>query len=201
MNASLLIFNDAELEETTGLGTVTELLVRWNDGDRAALDELTTVTYDELRKLARAHLRRERPDHVLQPTALVHGVYAQLVSMREMSWQCRTQFYAMVTRMMRNILVDHARRRLADKRSGNRSFISLEKANQFLRKPDVDILDLNDALELLATTHPDHCKVVELRFFGGMTIEETAEALGLSHATVERHWNFARAWLRKQMSS
>ena len=183
------------------MGTVTELLVRWNDGDRQALDELTSVTYDELRKLARARLRQERPNHVLQPTALVHAVYAQLVPMREMSWRCRTQFYGMVTQMMKNILVDHARRRLAEKRSGNRSFISLDKANRFLRKPDVDLLDLNDALELLATTHPDHCKVVELRFFGGMTIEETAEALDLSHATVERHWNFARAWLRQQMSS
>jgi len=183
------------------LGTVTELLVRWNDGDREAFDELTTVTYDELRKLARAHLRSERPNHILQPTALVHTVFLQLVPMREMSWQCRTQFYALVTRMMRNILVDHARRRLAEKRTGNRSFISLEKADRFLQKPDVDILDLNDALELLATKYPDHCKVVELRFFGGMGIEETAEALGLSHATVERHWTFARAWLRKQMSS
>lgn len=182
------------------MGTVTELLVRWNDGDRQALDELTTVTYDELRKLARAHLRRERPDHILQPTALVHAVYAQLIPMREMTWQCRTQFYGMVTRMMRNILVDHARRRLAEKRSGNRSFISLEKADRFLRKPDIDLLELDDALELLASTHPEHCKVVELRFFGGMTIEETAEALDLSHATVERHWNFARAWLRQQMS-
>jgi RNA polymerase sigma factor (TIGR02999 family) len=182
------------------LGTVTELLVKWNDGDRQALDELTTVTYDELRKLARVHLRRERENHILQPTALVHKVYEQLVPLREMSWQCRTQFYGMVTRMMRNILVDHARRRLADKRSGNNSFISLDKADRFPRKQNVDILDLNNALELLATTHPDHCKVVELRFFGGMTIEETAEVVGLSHATVERHWSFARAWLRKEMS-
>jgi RNA polymerase sigma factor (TIGR02999 family) len=174
--------------------------VRWNDGDREALDELTTVTYDELRKLARAHLRHERPDHILQPTALVHKVYAQLIPMREMSWQCRTQFYGMVTRMMRNILVDHARRRLADKRSGNKSFISLDKADRFLRKQNVDIIELNDALELLAATYPEQSKVVELRFFGGMTIEETAEVVGLSHATVERHWSFARAWLRHEMS-
>ena len=131
------------------MGTVTELLVRWNDGDRQALDELTTLTYDELRKLARVHLRRERPDHVLQPTALVHKVYFQLIPMREMNWQCRTQFYGMVTRMMRNILVDHARRRLADKRSGNKSFISLDKADRFLRKENVDMLELNDALEII----------------------------------------------------
>ena len=182
------------------MGTVTELLVRWNDGDRQALDELTTLTYDELRKLARAHLRRERGDHILQPTALVHKVYAQLIPMREMSWQCRTQFYGMVTRMMRNILVDHARRRLADKRSGNKSFISLDKADRFLGKQNVEIIELNDALELLATSYPEHSKVVELRFFGGMTIEETAEVVGLSHATVERHWNFARAWLRHEMT-
>ncbi len=181
------------------MGTVTELLVRWNDGDRKALDELTTLTYDELRKLARAHLRRERPGHILQPTALVHKVYAQLIPMREMSWQCRTQFYGMVTRMMRNILVDHARRRLADKRSGNRSFISLAKADRFLNKQNVDLIELNDALELLAATYPEQSKVVELRFFGGMTIEETAEVLGLSHATVERHWSFARAWLRHEL--
>jgi RNA polymerase sigma factor (TIGR02999 family) len=182
------------------LGTVTELLVRWNNGDREALNELTTVTYDELRKLARAHLRRERPDHILQPTALVHAVYAQLIPMREMSWQCRTQFYGMVTQMMRNILVDHARRRRADKRSGNKSFISLDKADRFLRKQTVDIIELNDALELLAATYPEQSKVVELRFFGGMTIEETAEVVGISHATVERHWTFARAWLRHEMS-
>lgn len=182
------------------MGTVTELLIRWNAGDRDALDELTTVTYDELRKLARVHLRLERNNHLLQPTALVHKVYEQLVPMREMNWQCRTQFYGMVTRMMRNILVDHARHRLADKRSGNHSFVSLDKADRFLRQQTVDVLHLNDALELLATTHPDHCKVVELRFFGGMTIEETAEVVGLSHATVERYWTFARAWLRKEMS-
>ncbi|HXD30166.1 MAG TPA: ECF-type sigma factor [Pyrinomonadaceae bacterium] len=182
------------------MGTVTELLVRWNDGDREALDELTTLTYDELRKLARAHLRSERPDHILQPTALVHAVYAQLIPMKEMSWQCRTQFYGMVTRMMRNILVDHARRRLADKRSGNRSFITLDKADRFIQKQNIDLLELNTALELLAANYPEHSKVVELRFFGGMTIEETAEVVGLSHATVERHWNFARAWLRKEMT-
>jgi RNA polymerase sigma factor (TIGR02999 family) len=120
--------------------------------------------------------------------------------MREMSWECRTQFYGMVTRMMRNILVDHARRRLAEKRSGNRSFITLDKADRFLRKQNVDILQLNDALELLSADYPEHSKVVELRFFGGMTIQETAEVVGLSHATVERHWNFARAWLRKEMT-
>ena len=182
------------------MGTVTELLVRWSGGDREALDELTTVTYDELRKLAGAHLRLERHNHVLQPTALVHKVYAQLIPMQDMSWQCRTQFYGMVTRMMRNILVDHARRRLADKRSGNVSSISLDKADRFLRKQSVDVLELNDALERLATTYPDHCKVVELRFFGGMTIEETAEVVGISHATVERYWSFARAWLRREMS-
>ena len=182
------------------MGTVTELLVRWNDGDREALDELTTLTYDELRKLARAHLRSERPDHILQPTALVHAVYAQLIPMKEMSWQCRTQFYGMVTRMMRNILVDHARRRLADKRSGNRSFITLDKADRFIQKQNIDLLELNTALEKLAAEYPEHSKVVELRFFGGMTIEETAEVVGLSHATVERHWNFARAWLRKEMT-
>ena len=117
-----------------------------------------------------------------------------------MSWQCRTQFYGMVTRMMKNILVDHARRRLAEKRSGNKSFITLDKADRFLPQQNVDLLELNDALELLAASYPEHCKVVELRFFGGMTIEETAEVVGLSHATVERHWSFARAWLRKEMT-
>lgn len=182
------------------MGTVTELLVRWNDGDRGALDELTTVTYDELRKLARVHLRRERDNHILQPTALVHKVYEQLVPLREMRWECRTQFYGLVTQMMRNILVDHARRRLADKRSGAKSFISLDKADRFLNKQNVDLLELNDALKALAANYAEHSKVVELRFFGGLTIEETAEVLGLSHATVERHWTFARAWLRKEMT-
>lgn len=182
------------------MGTVTELLVRWSAGERAALDELTTVTYDELRKLARAHLRREGRNHSLQPTALVHKVYAQLIPLREMSWECRAQFYGMVARMMRHILVDHARRRLADKRSGQVSFISLAKADRLLNQQSVSVLDLNNALELLATTYPEHGQVVELRFFGGLTIEETAEVMGLSHATVERYWSFARAWLRREMS-
>jgi RNA polymerase sigma factor (TIGR02999 family) len=180
---------------------VTQLLVKWSSGDKAALDELMPLVYDTLRKLASSHLRRERGNHSLQPTALVHEAYVRLVDQQTTSWQNRTQFFGMAAKLMRNILVDLARDRRTAKRGGGQYLLSLSKADRIGKKPDIDLMALNDALNKLAAMKPEHAQVIELRFFGGLTIEETAEAMGISHATVERDWAFARAWLRREMKS
>ena len=179
---------------------ITQLLVKWSDGDKAALDKLMPLVYDELHKLAAAYLRREHHNNTLQPTALVNEAYVRLVGTQDASWQSRTQFFGMAAKLMRNILVDHARRRGAARRGGDQYRISLTRAERVAGKQDVDLVCLDDALTQLATTHPEHSRVIELRFFGGLTIEETAEVLGLAHATVERHWKFAKAWLRRELS-
>jgi len=179
---------------------ITQLLVKWSDGDKTALDRLVPLVYDELHKLAGAYLRRERHNITLQPTDLVNEAYVRLVGQQGASWQNRTQFFGMAAKLMRHILVDHARKRGAVRRGGDQYRISLTKAERVAGKQDVDLVRLDDALTLLDTTHPEHSRVIELRFFGGLTIEETAEVLGLSHATVERHWRFAKAWLRRELS-
>ena len=179
---------------------VTQLLVKWSDGDATALDKLMPLVYDELKILARTYMRRERNNLTLEPTALVHEAYVRLVAEGGVSSRNRAQFFGIAARLMRHILVDHARRRRAAKRGGHQYKISFSKAERIGVSPDVDLLALDDALNEFATTHPEHSRVVELRFFGGLTIEETAEALGLSHATVEREWKFARAWLRRELS-
>jgi RNA polymerase sigma factor (TIGR02999 family) len=173
--------------------------VKWSDGDKAALDELMPVVYETLRKLAMSYLRRERRDHSLQPTALVHEAYVRLVDQETANWQNRAQFFGMAAKLMRNILVDYARERMAAKRGGEQIRVSLGRANRVGKKSDVDIVALNDALNELAVEKPEHARIVELRFFGGLTIEETASAMNLSHATVERNWSFARAWLRREI--
>lgn len=178
---------------------ITQLLVKWSNGDATALDELMPLVYDELKTLARAYMRRERNNFTLEPTALVHEAYVKLVGESGLSWQSRAQFFGMAARLMRHILVDHARRRGADKRGAGQYKISLSRAERVAASPDVGLLALDDALNEFATTHPEHSRVVEMRFFAGLTIEETAEALGLSHATVEREWKFARAWLRREL--
>ena len=179
---------------------ITQLLVKWSGGDRAALDKLLPLVYDELRRLARRYLRRERSNHTLEPTALVHEAYLKLVEQRSVTWQSRAQFFALAAKLMRNILVDHARGRKADKRGGEQVLISLSKADRVSKKPDVDLIALDDALTGLESIKPQHSQIVELRFFGGLTIEETAEVLGVSHATIEREWSFARSWLRREVS-
>jgi RNA polymerase sigma factor (TIGR02999 family) len=178
---------------------ITELLVEWGGGDRAALDKLMPLVYSELRRLARNYLRRERRNHTLEPTGLVHEAYLKLVEQQSITWKNRAQFFALAAKMMRNILVDHARSRKAEKRGGERYLISLSKADRFAKKPDVDLIALDDALCDLETIKPQHSRIVELRFFGGLTIEETAEVIGMSHATVEREWSFARSWLRREV--
>jgi len=185
--------------ETHTHHNVTQLLARWSKGDKAALDELVPLVYDELRRLARSYLRRKAGTHTLEPTALVHEAYVQLADQRKTNFENRAQFFGLAAKVMRDILVDHARRRLASKRGGQQLRMSLSHADRLRREPEVDVIIIDRALKELAATNPEHSRIVELRFFGGLTIEETAQATGLSHATVERYWTFARAWLRREL--
>jgi RNA polymerase sigma-70 factor (ECF subfamily) len=180
---------------------VTQLLEKWSQGDRNALDDLMPLVYDELRRLAGNYLRRERPDHTLQPTALVNEAYLLMVDQRRAQWQNRAQFIGVAAQMMRRILVDHARANQAEKRGGQHYTVSLSEADRFGDSPDIDLLRIHEALERLAAIDPQQSRIVELRFFGGLTIEETTEAMSLSHTTIERDWKMARAWLRREMGA
>jgi RNA polymerase sigma factor (TIGR02999 family) len=178
---------------------ITQLLIRWKDGDQAALEKLMPLVYEELRRLAGNYLRRERQGHTLQPTALVNEAYFRLVD-QNANWQNRAQFYGIAAQLMRRILVDHARSKHAEKRGGSeQQRLSITSAKGLSAKPDLDVLALHEALEELATLDPQQARIVELKFFGGLSIEETAEVLGVGHATVERDWKMARAWLRRQL--
>jgi RNA polymerase sigma-70 factor (ECF subfamily) len=168
-------------------------------GDKAALDQMTPVVYDELRRLARFFLASERPDHTLQPTALVHEAYVRLVDQRSVDWKNRAHFLGVASSMMRRILINHARDRQAAKREGFANTLALEDALGVFTNPRIDLLDLNQALQELTEMDPQQGKVVELRYFGGLTIEETAEVMGISPATVKREWGTARLWLLRQM--
>jgi RNA polymerase sigma factor (TIGR02999 family) len=178
---------------------VSKLLVRWRNGDKSALDKLAPLVHEELRRLARHYLRGERIGHTLQPTALVNEAYMRFVNLREIEWQNKAHFFAIAATIMRRILVDHARGRNYAKRGGAQQRLSLSKADRFANQPDIDLVALDDALIALETMSPQQSRIVELRFFGGLTIEETAEVLGISHATVERDWAVARAWLRREI--
>lgn len=177
----------------------TQLLVNWRNGDKTALDRMTPVVYDELRKLARFFLAAERPDHTLQPTALVHEAYVRLVDQHSVDWKNRAHFLGVASSMMRRILINHARDRQAAKREGFANAIALEDALGVFTNPRIDLLELNQALHELTELDPQQGKVVELRYFGGLTIEETAEVMGISPATVKREWGTARLWLLQQM--
>jgi RNA polymerase sigma factor (TIGR02999 family) len=179
---------------------ITLLLVASSAGDRQATDQLMPLVYDELRSLAQAHLRRERPGHTLQGTALVHEAYLRLVDQKQVKWQNRAHFFGMASQMIRRILVDHARGHKAAKRGSGAAKLSLDEAILATARTDVDILALDDALNDLAKFDPEQSRIVELRFFGGLSIEETAEAVGLSVATVNREWSAARAWLFRHIS-
>jgi RNA polymerase sigma-70 factor (ECF subfamily) len=179
---------------------VTQLLVDWSKGDQAALDRLMPLAYSELRRLAGNYLRRERQGHTLQPTALVNEAYLKLIDQKNAKWQSRAQFYGVAAQLMRRILVDHARQHRAAKRGGSdQQRLSITSAGQLAQKPELDLLALNEALEELATIDPQQSRIVELKFFGGLSIEETAEVMGIGHATVERDWKMARAWLRRKL--
>jgi RNA polymerase sigma-70 factor, ECF subfamily len=178
---------------------ISRLLTRWSEGEQAALDELMPLVYDELRRVAIGYLRHERGNITLQPTALVHEVYLRIAGRQNDQWRSRAQFFSLAATMMRNILVDHARQAKAIKRGGPQYTLSLSHADRIGSGPDVALVALDDALRDLAAIKPQHSKIVELRFFGGLSIEETAQVLGVSHSTVERGWTFARAWLRNAL--
>lgn len=180
---------------------VTELLVAWGDGDKAALDELMPVVYDELRRLAQNYLSRERQGHTLQTTALVHEAYLRLIDQRSVNWQNRAQFFGIAAQMMRRILINHAKERTAKKRQGYATKVSLDDAVSFFEKRELDLMALDEALDSLAALDPQQTQIVELRFFGGLTIEEVSEVLGISPATTKREWDSAKLWLRRQLSS
>ena len=179
---------------------ISELLVAWGGGDTSALERLMPLVYSELRRLATNYLRRERPGHTLQPTALVNEAYLRLVDQKNARWQNRAQFFGISAQLMRRILVDHARQHQAVKRGGvGQRRLSITSAEAFVDEPGIDFLALNEALEELSKMDPQQERIVELKFFGGLSIEETAEVLKISHATVERDWKMARAWLRRKL--
>ncbi|HEY5617728.1 MAG TPA: sigma-70 family RNA polymerase sigma factor [Vicinamibacterales bacterium] len=178
---------------------VTALLHAWSAGDPTARDQLMTVVYQELRRRAAGQLRGERRGHTLQPTALVHEAYLRLVDQRRIVWQNRGQFFGVACQMMRRILVDHARAHRMAKRSGQWARVTLDEAVRATPPVDVDVLDLDAALTRLAAFDPRKCLLAELRFFGGLSLEEAGEAVGISMATAERDWQAARAWLLKEL--
>ena len=185
----------------TSTHEVTRLLDQWSTGRPEALDELLPLVYDELRRLAASFLRRERAGHTLQPTALVHEAYFRLTGRSEATVRDRAHFFAVAAQAMRRILVDHARRQLAAKRIGAQDRVPIDDAFPLAADPKVDMIALHEALNDLAGINSRQAKVVELRYFGGLTTEETAEVLETSVATAERDWHAARLWLRRQLSS
>lgn len=180
---------------------VTRLLVAWSGGDAAAADQLMPLVYEELRQLARSYLRKERADHTLQPTALVHEAYLRLVDDPQINWQSRAHFYGIAARVMRRILVDHARAGAAAKRGGNSAHVSLDEADIVTVANGVDLLELDSALDQLAKNYPRQGKVVEMKFFGGLEIEQIGEVLQISARSVTRDWEFARFWLKQELGT
>jgi RNA polymerase sigma factor (TIGR02999 family) len=180
-------------------GDITELLSQWQHGHPSALAKLIPIVYTELRNLARAHLRRHRKQSLLQPTALVHEAWLKLEHRQDLDLPSRTQFYALAARVIRDVLVDHCRRQRAAKRGGSEIRVELEDANPAQNARQLDLLVLDDAIRRLGQIKQRYTHILELRFFAGLNIGETAEALQISHATVEREWNFARSWLRREL--
>jgi RNA polymerase sigma-70 factor, ECF subfamily len=199
---------------------VTQLLAKWSSGNEAALGELTGLVYQELRALAQRHLRRERPNHTIQRTALVHEAFVRLVNQQSVDWQSRAHFFGLASNLMRRILVDHARARLASKRGGGLAPVSLDEITnptepgdthsptgpryaepaQIDNETEDDVTAIDAALTRLGELDERQAKIVEMRYFGGLTIEETAQVLSISDATVKREWTLARAWLRRELS-
>jgi RNA polymerase sigma factor (TIGR02999 family) len=179
--------------------SVTGLLQRWSQGDREAAAAVLPQIYDELHRIAAAHFRRERGDHTLQPTAIVHEAYLQLVNSGSWRWESRAGFMALATRLMRNILVNYARDRGRQKRGGDVRQVTLIEAAVASPKQGTEVLALHEALNALAEIDPDKAEIVELRFFGGLTVEEVAELRGVSPATIARQWRRAKAWLYDEL--
>lgn len=178
---------------------VTQLLLDWSKGDGAALNKLTPLVYDELRRLANSHLARERSDHTLQATALVHEAYIRLVDQTQVEWKNRAQFFGLAAQLMRHILVDHARNHRAAKRGSGEPKLMLDEAAAVYAERGADIVALDEALQALAKIDPRKSRVIELRYFGGLKEEETAEVVGISVATVRRDLRMAEAWLHREM--
>jgi RNA polymerase sigma factor (TIGR02999 family) len=178
---------------------VTELLVRWRSGDGKALEALMPLVYDEMRRLAHSYLRRERPDHTLQSTALVHEAFVRLTGHAPPQWQDRAHFFGIAANLMRQILVEYARSRNTSKRGGAVIKLAIDSVCDPSGRPDLDIVALDDALKDLARIDPQQSRVVELRFFAGLSIEETAQVIGISESTVKRDWNTARFWLFREL--
>jgi RNA polymerase sigma factor (TIGR02999 family) len=191
------------------LGEVTRLLLRWRAGEEAALAALLPLVYEELRSMARRHLRHERDSHTLQRTALVHEAFLRMVDQQQVDWESRTQFYGLASQMMRRILVDHARRRTAAKRGDGAPHVDLDAVLQEEgedsapppQQEEIDFAAVDDALKRLEVLDPQQGKLVELRFFGGLSIKETADIIGVSPATVKREWAIARAWLQREITA
>jgi RNA polymerase sigma-70 factor (ECF subfamily) len=179
---------------------VTQLLKAWTTGDEQALEKLTPLVYEQLRRVAQRHMAGQRPGHVLQTTALVNEVYLQLLDCGQMNWQDRAHFFAMSAQLMRRILIDFARSRGSQKRGGDALHVSLDEASSVCKEPDPSLLALDDALKALATVDERKSKVVELRFFGGLSVEETAAVLKVSPETVMRDWRLAKLWLLRELS-
>ncbi len=182
-------------------GDVTGLLIDWSNGDRGALERLTPRVYDELRRLAGGYLRRERPDHTLQATALVNEAFLRMVDQSRVEWRSRAHFTALAAQMMRRILIDHARSHAGAKRGGGSVRVSLDQVPEVGAGASPEVLAVDEALTALAREHPGLVGVVELRYFGGLTSEEIAEVLGISVPTVTRRWRLARAWLYRYLSN
>jgi RNA polymerase sigma-70 factor (ECF subfamily) len=180
---------------------ITQLLVAWNQGDQQALDQLTPLVYRELRRLARGYLAGERRGHLLQTTALVHEAFVRLIDWRQVEWQNRAHFFGVAATLMRHILVQFARQQRAEKRGGQVIMVSLSEAADVSTRNNPDLIALDDALTALEKLDPRQARTVELRFFGGLRLEETAEVLGVSLSTVRRDWRMAQAWLHQQLSA
>ena len=178
---------------------VTELLIRWRSGDAEALDSLMPLVYDEMRRLAHSYLRRERQDHTLQSTALVHEAYVRLTGNTLPQWQDRAHFFGIAANLMRQILVEHARSHNASKRGGGVFRLAIDAVNEPCERPDLNLVALDDALKDLSRIDPQQGRVVELRFFAGLSIEDIAKVLNISESTVKRDWNTARIWLFREL--
>jgi RNA polymerase sigma factor (TIGR02999 family) len=185
--------------ETPPANPVTRLLLEWSDGDQEALTRLMPLVYDELRSIARQYLRRERADHTLQPTAVAHEAYLRLVDQRRVRWRNRAHFFAVAAQLMRRILVDHARSHAAAKRGGGVRPLTLDAGGEPSVMRDLDVLALDETLARLKALDPRQEQLLELRFFGGLSVEESAEVMGISTATVKREWRTAKAWLYREL--
>ena len=187
------------MDTPSSQGEITELLRNWRCGDRAAMDKLLPIVYDELRRLAAGFFRRERPNHTLQATALVHEAYLRLVDQSRVGWENRAHFFGSAAHLMRQILVDHARSHNAAKRGGGEIKVSLAEDMALAGPRELDLIALDAALDELAALDEQQSRIVEMRFFGGLSIEETAQVLGVAPSTVKRDWNTAKAWLYHRM--